>query len=174
MTGADVDVAVAAVSAEDRYGIEQFIFQEARAADEARYDDWESLLEPDMIYWVPAGNKPDPDPATSVSIIFDNRGRLGKRIAQLKTGLRLAQQPASPMRRLLSNVEIEPLKEDEYAVACNFALFEYRIQATRETVIWSGRYRYKVRRRGDSFGMFYKRVDLTNASGAIPTLAFLI
>lgn len=170
----DTDDVVAPVSPLDRERIEQFLFREARLADESRYDEWETLLEPDMIYWVPAGNMTDPDPETSVSIIFDNRGRLSKRIAQLKTGLRLAQQPASPMRRLLSNFEIEASNDDEFAVSCNFGLFEYRIQATREMIVWSGRYQYRLRRRDDSFGMFFKRVDLTNASAPIPTLAFLI
>lgn len=154
--------------------IESFLYLEAKYADEARYDDWEALVEPDFFYWVPAGDVVNPDPDTTVSVIADNRRRLKNRIAQLKTGLRLAQQPASPMRRLLNNFEINALNEAEFAVGCNFALFEYRIQATREMTVWAGRYEYRLRRRGESFGLFYKRVDLINASDPLPTLAFLI
>ncbi len=157
-----------------RRSIESFLFLEARLADESRYDDWEALLEPDMFYWVPAGSFPDPDPELTVSAIADNRRRLKNRIAQLKTGLRLAQQPASPMRRLLANVEMKEFGPDEFVAWCNFSLGEFRIQATRETIIWTGRYEYRVRRRNDSFGMFYKRVDLINASDPLPSLAFLI
>jgi len=162
------------VSSADRQSLVDFLSLEARYADEARYDEWDDLLESDMFYWVPAGDTKDPNPETTVSVIADNRTRLKNRIAQLKTGLRLAQQPASPMRRQLSNFEFKALSENEFSVECNFALFEYRIQATREMTIWAGRYEYRLRRRGDSFGMFYKRVELTNASDPLPTLAFLI
>jgi len=174
MTAQEKDINVAEISAAERQSMIDFLFVEAKYADEARYDEWEALLEPDMFYWVPAGDAEDPDPVTTVSVIADNRTRLKNRIAQLKTGLRLAQQPASPMRRLLSNFEFKALSENEFSVECNFALFEYRIQATREMTIWAGRYEYKLRRRGDSFGVFYKRVGLTNSSDPLPTLAFLI
>lgn len=157
-----------------RREIEDFLFLEARLADESRYDDWEALLEPDMFYWVPAGNIADPDPEMNVSVIADNRKRVKNRIAQLKTGLRLAQQPASPMRRLLANIEIGALGPDEFAAWCNFILCEFRIQATRETVMWAGRYEYRLRRRKEGFGIFYKRVSLTNASDPLPALPFLI
>lgn len=174
MTAQDKDISTAEVSAADRQKMIDFLYVEARHADEARYDEWEELLEPDMFYWVPAGDAENPDPDTTVSVIADNRTRLKNRIAQLKTGLRLAQQPASPMRRLLSNFEFKALSETEFRVECNFALFEYRIQATREMTIWAGRYEYRLRRRGDSFGVFYKRIGLTNSSDPLPTLAFLI
>ncbi|MGX1101253.1 aromatic-ring-hydroxylating dioxygenase subunit beta [Amorphus sp. MBR-141] len=162
------------VSLADQQRLIDFLNLEAKYADEARYDEWDGLLESDMFYWVPAGDTKQPDPETTVSVIADNRPRLKNRIAQLKTGLRLAQQPASPMRRQLSNFEFKSLNEHEFCVECNFALFEYRIQATREMTIWAGRYEYRLRRRDYSFGMFYKRVELTNASDPLPTLAFLI
>src|SRR3546814_808536 len=91
------------VSSVDRQSLLDFLSVEARYADEARYDEWDDLLESDMFYWVPAGDTEAPNPETTVSVIADNRTRLKNRIAQLKTGLRLAQQPASPMRRQLSN-----------------------------------------------------------------------
>ena len=174
MSAQDKDISTAEISAADRQKMIDFLYVEARYTDEARYEEWEALLEPDMFYWVPAGDAIDPDPDTTVSVIADNRTRLKNRIAQLMTGLRLAQQPASPMRRLLSNFEFKAISEDEFTVECNFALFEYRIQATREMTIWAGRYEYRLRRWGDSYGIFYKRVGLTNSSDPLPTLAFLI
>ena len=174
MSVQDRDISAEEVSASDRQKMIDCLCVEARYTDEAQYDKWEELLEPDMFYWVPAGDAEDPDPDTTVSVIADNRTRLQNRIAQLKTGLRLAQQPASPMRRLLSNFEFKALSESEFRVDCNFALFEYRIQATREMTIWAGRYEYRLRRRGGSFGLFYKRIGLTNSSDPLPTLAFLI
>ena len=105
--------ALAAVVTEaTRREIEAFLFLEARLADESRYAEWEALLTGDMHYWVPNGAA-DYDPATRLSFINDNRSRLATRIRQLQTGLRHAQTPVSPMRRLIANIEI--LEADEAA-----------------------------------------------------------
>jgi benzoate/toluate 1,2-dioxygenase beta subunit len=61
--------------------VEQFVYLEARLADELRYDEWESLWTDDAVYWVPSGAD-DIDPNTQMSIIFDNRSRIGTRIRQ--------------------------------------------------------------------------------------------
>ena len=82
-----------------------FIFREARLADESRYDEWASLWhERDALYWVPMHE--DADPETEVSYIYDNQPRIAKRIAQLKTGARHSQTPPSKMRRIISNFEV--------------------------------------------------------------------
>jgi 3-phenylpropionate/cinnamic acid dioxygenase small subunit len=65
--------------------IEQFLFLEAHLQDTHAYDEWEALWEDDAIYWVPA-NGQDTDPDKQMSIIYDNRSRIGIRIEQLKTG----------------------------------------------------------------------------------------
>ena len=36
--------------------VEQFLYREARFADESDYDSWEALWTDDALYWVPAGN----------------------------------------------------------------------------------------------------------------------
>ncbi len=88
-----------------RTEVEEFLYLEARLADENDYDAWEALWTDDAVYWVPAG-RADADPHTSVSVIFDNRRRISTRLSQLRTGKRYAQAPASSMRRLISNIEI--------------------------------------------------------------------
>ena len=55
--------------------VAQFLFREARFADESRYDDWEALWTDDALYWVPAGGA-DIDPVSHVSVIYDNRNRI--------------------------------------------------------------------------------------------------
>ena len=64
----------------------EFLFLESRLADESRYTEWESLWDDDALYWVPMHENADPE--REVSYIYDNRPRIAKRIAQLKTGLR--------------------------------------------------------------------------------------
>ncbi|MDO8280010.1 MAG: aromatic-ring-hydroxylating dioxygenase subunit beta [Burkholderiaceae bacterium] len=153
--------------------IERFLYTEAQCADESRYDDWEALVEPDMIYWVPRGEG-DFDPSRDVSIINDNRPRLATRIRQLKTGTRHSQSPVSPMRRLISNIVATRTGEGLYQVESNFALFEMRVQSTGSMTIWAGRVVHKLRRTDAGLKMYFKKVMLINGDEPVPTLAFLI
>ena len=155
-----------------RFELEQFLYREARLADESRYAEWEALWTGDEgLYWVPS--RPDVDPATQVSHIYDNRARIATRVRQLCSGSRYSQLPVSPMRRVLSNIEMSAI-DDGYELAANVVLYELAIQTTRDINIWVGRAVYRVRRVDDDLRMFYKRVDLINAAEPIPNLAFLL
>lgn len=161
------------LSAEERAEIEAFIFREARLADEGDYESWEALVTDDMHYWVPFG-RADYEPGTRMSYINDNRARLATRIRQLMTGHRHAQTPPSPMRRLISNVELLERAESEYLVAGNFALYELSAQATREVRLWAGRTTWRLRRTPQGLRMCRKVVELVNSTEPQPTLAIII
>ncbi|MGD9701275.1 MAG: aromatic-ring-hydroxylating dioxygenase subunit beta [Acidimicrobiia bacterium] len=146
-----------------------FIFLEARLADEARYTEWESLWhERDALYWVPMHEGADPE--TEVSYIYDNKPRISKRVAQLKTGARHSQTPPSRMRRIISNFELVAADDVSATVAANFVLFEYRFSL----ITWAGRYVYRIRTDGDRLALAGKTVHLVNGDGAVPTMSFLI
>jgi 3-phenylpropionate/cinnamic acid dioxygenase small subunit len=157
-----------------RSEIEEFLYLEARYADESDYDAWESLWTDDAIYWVPA-NDPDGDPHTTVSVIFDNRRRITTRLNQLRTGKRYAQVPTSRLRRLISNIEITDsatsTASDEVEVAANFLVFEAR---DRDNQLWGGRTTYRLRRVDGELRLAYKKVVLVNLDQPLPTLGFLI
>lgn len=153
--------------------IEQFIYREARLADEQRYDEWESLWTDDAIYWVPA-NGDQIDPERQMSIIFDNRARIATRVKQLNTGKRHSQTPPSRLRRLISNFEpLEPEsgREDDFGVGVNFILYESR---ERGVTMWAGRTHYTLRRVGEELRMARKTVLLVDNDRPLPTMSFLI
>src|SRR2546425_11924655 len=100
----------------------EFLHREARLADEARYAEWHALWTDDGVYWVPATTDPSADPDKHISHIYDNRGRIETRIKMLQTGYRYSQEPASLMRRLVSNIEAASADNGELVVASNFAL----------------------------------------------------
>ena len=157
-----------------RREIEDFLYLEARLADESRYQEWEALVTDDMHYWVPKG-RADYDPATRLSYINDNRARLATRIRQLETGLRHAQTPASPMRRLLSNIELLPAQADgDYRAAANFVLYELAAQSTHALRLWPGRATYRLRRIDGGLRMAQKIVELVSASEPQANMAFLL
>jgi 3-phenylpropionate/cinnamic acid dioxygenase small subunit len=153
--------------------VEQFIYREARLADEHDYDGWEALWTDDALYWVPAravGGE-DPDPTRHVSILFDNRSRISTRIKQLKTGKRHAQTPQSNLRRIVSNIELLGQDDDDLLVGANFLVAESR---ERGTTLWAGRYEYRLRRTDDGLKMAGKKVMLVDNDRPLYTLAFLI
>lgn len=154
----------------NRYQIEAFLYREARLIDEHRYDEWLSLWTDDGIYWVPC-NEDDTDPARQVSLIYDDRVRLGDRVARLKSGAAWAQEPKSRMRRVIANLEIEEGENGEVSVASNFILAELRRHMQN---LWAGRTIHKLRPENGDFKIVYKKVMLVNNDEEIPALVFLI
>jgi 3-phenylpropionate/cinnamic acid dioxygenase small subunit len=162
------------ITLEDHREVSDFLYMEARLADESRYAEWEALIEDDMTYWVPRGEG-DYDMNKCVSITADNRTRVHTRIAQLMTGKRHAQLPVSRMRRLISNIEIERHPRGDYRVLSNFVLYELRLASTGRIEIWPGQIEHHLRRRADgSLGIFFKKVSLIQNDKAIPSMAFII
>jgi 3-phenylpropionate/cinnamic acid dioxygenase small subunit len=161
-----------------RREIEAFLHLEARLADESRYAEWEALVTDDMHYWVPKGAA-SYDPAGRLSYINDNRSRLATRIRQLESGLRHAQTPASPMRRVVSNIEV--LEADArgsgaraVTVTSNFVLYELAAQATGTLRVWPGRTLHRLRRLDGQWRMAAKTVELVTGEMPLPNLTFII
>ncbi len=151
--------------------IEQFLYREARYADEHDYDAWEALWTDDALYSVPAGGDLSGDQGAQMSVIYDNRNRISTRLAQLRTGKRHSQTPPSGLRRLISNVEILDREGDDTLVGANFLLAESR---ERGTEIWAGRVTYRLRLSDGDIRLAAKTVLLVNRDRPLPTLAFLI
>ena len=150
--------------------VEQFLFMEARIQDTHAYDEWEALWEDDAIYWIPA-NGHDTDPEREMSIVYDNRSRIGLRIAQLKTGRRHTQTPRSELARLISNIELGELSADEIDVRANVMVFE---DSQRGETVWAARLEYRLRLVAGQFRLVRKKVGLVNNHKPVFTLSFLI
>ncbi|MBD0023212.1 ring-hydroxylating dioxygenase subunit beta [Gordonia pseudamarae] len=153
----------------------QFLYKEARFADENNYDDWEDLWTDDALYWVPAGGA-DIDPMRTVSVIYDNRNRIRTRLKQVRTGRRYAQAPPSDLRRLISNIELLGGRENaggtvDIEIGANFLAFESK---ERGNQLWGGRTTYRLRRVDGDIKLAYKKVVLVDNEKPLPTLAFLI
>lgn len=158
----------------DLRAITEFLYLEARLADEARYAEWLTLWTDDAVYWVPATTDPRADPGTRISHIYDNRARLETRVKLLQTGHRYSQEPASPMRRIISNVEVEEGPAGELVAGSNFILGELSLQARPEMHWWVGRATHHLRRVDGGLWMSRKKVVLINAAEPLPNLSFLI
>jgi len=152
------------------HDVEQFLFREARLADEHRYEEWEGLWTDDAIYWVPA-NGENIDPEMAMSIIYDNRSRIGLRVRQLLSGKRYTQDPRSSVRRIIGNIELLGRDGDDIRVGANAIVFE---STQRGEIVWGSRNEYTLRRAGDGFKLARKKVALVNNDRAIYTMSFII
>ncbi|HIF65503.1 MAG TPA: hypothetical protein EYG17_09500 [Acidimicrobiia bacterium] len=153
--------------------VEAFLYREARLADEFQLDEWEALLTDDFHYWVPAGRIVG-EPSEQLSYLNDNRARVATRIRQLKTGKRLSQLPISPMRRVISNVEVSDLGDDEITATANFVIYEVAAQSSGELRVWPGHAQYRLRRVDGVLQMSAKWVELVTAEIGQRNLTFLI
>jgi len=159
------------IAALDLREIESFLYREARLADENRYDEWLALWTTDATYWVPA-NDDDYDPRQHVSIIYDGWDRLQDRIDRLKSGAAWSQEPRSRMRRLISNIEIEPQRAGEdIAVRSNFVLGELR--RGLQTAYFAHQL-HRLRLCDDGLRMSFKKVLLLNNDEPLHNLSFLV
>jgi benzoate/toluate 1,2-dioxygenase beta subunit len=157
----------------DHRAVTDFLYVEARLADEARYAEWLALWTEDGVYWVPATTDPGADPNRHLSHVYDNRARIETRVKLLQTGLRFSQEPASLMRRLVSNIETRA-EAGEWVAESNFVLAELAMQAKRELNWWAGRATHRLRRVDGSLRMSAKKVVLVNAAEPLPNLSFLL
>ncbi|MCH2626207.1 MAG: aromatic-ring-hydroxylating dioxygenase subunit beta [Acidimicrobiales bacterium] len=160
-------------SLELRAEITDFLHYEARLADEFRLDEWEALLTDDFHYWVPAG-RIQGEPSEQLAYLNDNRTRVATRVRQLKTGKRLSQLPISPMRRVISNIEIDAEGDGEVSVIANFVIYEIAVQSSGELRVWPGQAQYKLRRVDGTLRMCAKWIELVTAGIGQRNLTFLI
>ncbi|MFG1306308.1 aromatic-ring-hydroxylating dioxygenase subunit beta [Xanthobacter autotrophicus] len=150
--------------------VTQFLYLEARLADTHDYDGWEALWTDDAIYWVPA-NGDDTDPEKEMSVLYDNRSRIGVRIRQLKTGRRHTQTPRSELARVISNIEIAEVRGNEVDVRANVLIYEDNL---RGDTLWAARNTYRLRMVDGGFRLVRKKIALVNNNKPIFTLSFLV
>jgi 3-phenylpropionate/cinnamic acid dioxygenase small subunit len=124
----------------DATAVAAFLYHEARLLDEHDYDAWLELWHDQGIYLVPANGEPD-DPERQVSLIYDNRGRLGRRVQQLQTGYRYAQLPQSRTQHFVTNVEVAEDDAGTVLTRCAYMIMEARFGNVRT---WAGRAEHQL------------------------------
>jgi 3-phenylpropionate/cinnamic acid dioxygenase small subunit len=154
--------------------VAQFLYREARLLDERRFEEWLELFADNGLYWLPMGYG-DPDPSRDVSLIYDDRKRIGLRIRRLRGKYAFAQDPATETCRTVSNVEVDEDGAPEgvdLAVQSVETIFTMRRGRPDVTV---GRCRYHLN--GTEPGRWQialKRVDILSRNQGIHDLGFLV
>jgi len=93
------------VSADDSLlaAVEAFLYREARLLDEGEFEAWRQLFAEDGLYWIP-GEPGQSDPATTVSILREDKAMLEMRVRRLGHPRAFALEPRPRTVHSLGNV----------------------------------------------------------------------
>ena len=143
--------------------IQSFIFQEARALDERRWNDWLDFYAEDVEFWMPAWDEDDTlttNPQNEVSLIYyANRSGLEDRVFRLRTGRSAASTPMPRTMHQISNVRIREMEGSQLEVKANWVTHHYRFDVSD---CFYGYATYHLRPDGDSWKITRKHVVLLN------------
>ncbi len=160
---------------------EQLLYREARLLDERRYEDWQAMFTEDGRYWLPiVMDEDEPDPATSISIIYDDAARIDERVYRTLHTPVLDQNPPSRTARMVSNVEVEPeLDGGEAVVRCVQLIGELRPGGRGQVGLndqrfFMARCEYRLREVEGEWLIARKKVVLLNADQPIYNLTFVV
>lgn len=110
------------------FELQEFLFEEARALDEERYEDWLAMLTPDIHYWMPgiqARYRADErrTPSRSAMAYFDDTlDELSVRVARTRQKTAWAEDPPTRHCHIITNVEVQLTgTSGEYRVHSCFA-----------------------------------------------------
>jgi p-cumate 2,3-dioxygenase beta subunit len=156
-----------------RAEVEDFLYHEAALLDEWRLDEWEALLTDDACYYVPPNDQLESDHRSTLFLVADDRERIRQRVIRIKDPNCHAEYPKSRTRRMISNVRIVSADGDLIGVTANFVCYRFRrYERIREYV---GRYRYLLRRAGDSFKIKERRVLIdAHELGTLGSVSFIL
>ena len=149
---------------------EQFLYHEARLLDTQRYEEWLELFAADATYWVPLEQGQE-DPFNTSSIVHDDRTLLELRVKQIRHPRAHARLPLARTVHNVSNVV--PLGEanGELRIGSNLTVVEFRNEKQR---LYGALVEHRLRRKGDTFEIAHKRVDLVNSEGELDGIAILL
>jgi biphenyl 2,3-dioxygenase subunit beta len=146
------------VSLELQNEVEQFLYREAQLLDHQEFQQWFSLLEEDLVYWMPIRTNhtmKERDleyvPENGNAHFCENYDAMRGRIRQRTSELNWAEDPHSRTRHLISNVLVKVQADDnEIEVASAFLLYRNRLE--RQVDVFAGERRDVLRRSNNELG----------------------
>jgi 3-phenylpropionate/cinnamic acid dioxygenase small subunit len=138
--------------------VEQFLYHEAELLDARRFDDWLELLADDIQYVMPMSRTVSAEARGSeitharreVCWFDDDKTALAQRVRQINTGEHWAEEPASRVCRLITNVQIDAPSASAVTARDRFLVYQNRLET--DQTFFVGR-RESLLRRLDERGL---------------------
>lgn len=148
-----------------------FIAHEAALLDARRFDDWLALFADGGHYWVPLLGAAQADPFSHNSLAYEDRLLLQLRVERLKNPRAHSQHPASHSQHVLQPPRIEEETGEEVRLRTPFLYIEARGD---DQILLSGTARHHLIRTSTGWSIREKRIDLLNATRALPAIQLFI
>ncbi len=145
-----------------------FIYAEARALDEGRFDDWLQLFTEDAYYWMPL-TPGQTDARLQASLMHEDKLLLKVRVERLKGPRTFSQQPPSRCHHLLQAPSVES-RDDAAARYTTRTAFHYVETRTDEQTLYAGWAWHTLVWDGSALRIQLKRVDLVNCDAAFGSM----
>jgi 3-phenylpropionate/cinnamic acid dioxygenase small subunit len=163
--------------------ITDFLNREAELLDERRYEDWLALLTDDVRYWMPMrrnvkfGDEMREFTRESHDVAWFDEGKetLTRRVKQILTGIHWAEEPASRISHLVTNVQLlgaEPSVAAPDAVAVKSRFLIYRNRVETETDILVGKREDRLVRAGEDWRIARRKIVLDQSVLLTKNLTF--
>ncbi len=165
----------------------ELIVTEAALLDSGRFDEWLALFCEDCHYWVPLLGAAQADPLSHNSLAFEDRLLLQLRVDRLKDPRAHSQYPRSRCQHVLqrseeeaSDAQTSPQDEPRTPPSPGPVRLVLRtpflyVESRGDTqLLLAGTARHELARRGSGWAIRQKRIDLLDASRALPAIQLFI
>ncbi|WP_254646150.1 3-phenylpropionate/cinnamic acid dioxygenase subunit beta [Streptomyces sp. GbtcB6] len=135
--------------------VSQFLFDEAALMDERRFDEWITLFDEDLHYWMPVRTARFPremdrefEGETGSAYFDESFDQLRQRVRKLATGRSWSETPPSRTRHIIGNLRVFTTEDDDECVAhAHFWIYRTRGETYSDT--FAGSREDLVRRQKD-------------------------
>ena len=162
-----------------RQEVEEFLYREAELLDERRYEEWLEMLTDDVHYFMPMRRNVPHDETereftregVDISWFDEGKDTLTRRVRQILTGIHWAEEPASRICHMISNVQILGTSVGpEIAVKSRFLVYRNRVET--ETDVLVGKREDLLRRVNGGFKLARRRIVLDQSVLLAKNLTF--
>ena len=145
-----------------------FVYDEAAAIDQMRWDDWLALFHKDGRYWMPQD-----DPVLQPSLMYEDRLLLTVRVERLAGERTFSQKPKSRCHHLMERPRVLSMGEDDgvYKLRTSFIYTETRGDLLER---FSGWVSHELVAVDGALQIKLKRIDLINFDAPFSNIQLFI
>ena len=126
-----------------QHEIEEFFCIESELLDDRRYEEWLDLLSDDIQYYMPVRRnvkygeweRENTLEGSEMSWFEEGKATLTQRVKQLATGIHWAEEPASRVTHLISNVHVIKIEENQVTARSRFIVYRNRVATETDFLV---------------------------------------
>lgn len=160
-------VSRAAVRVDDA-ALVDFVYAEARAIDEKRFDEWQDMFTEDGRYWIPL-TRGQPDGRLHTSLMYEDRLLLKVRVERLRSPNAFSQAAPSWCQHVLQQPRVESRDDAAGAYVVRTPFLYVESQRDRQDVYAGVAWHHLVVADG-ALKMRMKKVELLNCDATLPSI----